>query len=104
MQYLISFFISKNYTYYISRHGLADGNDEKVLTGLYYRGDKEDNVHLLNCWFTLYANNDNDRIITQKIAYQKGYENKKPEYIGTCIASIFANIYHYVKDSDIPIT
>ena len=48
--------------------------------------------------------NDNGRIITQKIAYQKGYENKKPEYIGTCIASIFANIYHYVKDSDIPIT
>ena len=97
-------FISKNDTYYISKHGLADGNDDQVLTGLYYRGDKEDNVHLLNCWFTLQANNDNGRIITQKIAYQKGYENKKPEYIGTCIASIFANIYHYVKDSDIPIT
>ena len=97
-------FISKNDTYYISKHGLADGNDDQVLTGLYYRGDKEDNVHLLNCWFTLQANNNNGRIITQKIAYQKGYENKKPEYIGTCIASIFANIYHYVKDSDIPIT
>ena len=97
-------FISKNDTYYISKHGLADGNDQQVLTGLYYRGDKEDNVHLLNCWFTLQANNNNGRIITQKIAYQKGYENKKPEYIGTCIASIFANIYHYVKDSDIPIT
>ena len=97
-------FISKNYTYYISKHGLADGNDEQVLAGLYYRGDKEDNVHLLNCWFTLQANNNNGRIITQKIEYQKGYENKKPEYIGTCIASIFANIYHYVKDSDIPIT
>ena len=97
-------FISKNDTYYISKHGLADGNDGQVLAGLYYRGDKEDNVHLLNCWFTLQANNDNGRIITQKIAYQKGYENKKPEYIGTCIASIFANIYHYVKDSDVPIT
>ena len=97
-------FKSKDDTYYISKHGLADGNDGQVLTGLYYRGDKEDNVHLLNCWFTLQANNDNGRIITQKIAYQKGYENKKPEYIGTCIASIFANIYHYVKDSDIPIT
>lgn len=97
-------FVSKHNTYYISKHGLADGNDEQVLTGLYYRGDKEDNVHLLNCWFTLKANNNNGRIITQKIAYQKGYENKKPEYIGTCIASIFANIYHYIKDSDIPIT
>ena len=31
------------------------------------------------------------------------YSNKKPLYIGTCIASIFANIYHYVKDTDIPI-
>lgn len=97
-------FVSKHNTYYISKHGLADGNDGQVLTGLYYRGDKEDNVHLLNCWFTLKANNKNGRIITQKIAYQKGYENKKPEYIGTCIASIFANIYHYIKDSDIPIT
>lgn len=97
-------FISKNYTYYISKHGLADGNDGQVLTGLYYRGDKEDNVHLLNCWFTLQANNENGRIITQKIAYNKDYQNKKPKYIGTCIASIFANIYHYVKDSDIPIT
>ena len=97
-------FNSKNYTYYISKHGLADGNDGYVLAGLYYRGDKEDNVHLLNCWFTLQANNDNGRIITQKIAYQEEYENKKPKYIGTCIASIFANIYHYVKDSDIPIT
>ena len=97
-------FISKNDTYYISKHGLADGNDQQVLTGLYYRGDKEDNVHLLNCWFTLQANNNNGRIITQKIAYNKDYQNKKPKYIGTCIASIFANIYHYVKDSDIPIT
>lgn len=97
-------FISKNNTYYISKHGLADGNDQQVLTGLYYRGDKEDNVHLLNCWFTLQANNNNGRIITQKIAYNKDYQNKKPKYIGTCIASIFANIYHYVKDSDIPIT
>ena len=97
-------FFSKNYTYYISKHGLADGNDQQVLTGLYYRGDKEDNVHLLNCWFTLQANNNNGRIITQKIAYNKDYQNKKPKYIGTCIASIFANIYHYVKDSDIPIT
>lgn len=97
-------FISKNDTYYISKHGLADGNDKQVLTGLYYRGDKEDNVHLLNCWFTLYANNNNGRIITQEIAYKSGYENKKPKYIGTCIASIFANIYHYVKDSDIPVT
>lgn len=97
-------FFSKNDTYYISKHGLADGNDQQVLTGLYYRGDKEDNVHLLNCWFTLYANNDNGRIITQKIAYNRDYQNKKPKYIGTCIASIFANIYHYVKDSDVPIT
>ncbi len=97
-------FISKNDTYYISKHGLADGNDGQVLTGLYYRGDKEDNVHLLNCWFTLQANNDNGRTITQKIAYNKDYQNKKPKYIGTCIASIFANIYHYVKDSDVPIT
>lgn len=96
-------FISKNDTYYISKHGLADGNDQQVLTGLYYRGDKEDNVHLLNCWFTLQANNNNGRIITQKIAYNKDHQNKKPKYIGTCIASIFANIYHYVKDSDIPI-
>lgn len=97
-------FVSKNDTYYISKHGLADGNDGQVLTGLYYRGDKEDNVHLLNCWFTLQANNENGRIITQKIAYNKDYQNKKPKYIGTCIASIFANIYHYVKDSDVPIT
>lgn len=97
-------FISKNDTYYIGKHGLADGNDQQVLTGLYYRGDKEDNVHLLNCWFTLQANNNNGRIITQKIAYNKDYQNKKPKYIGTCIASIFANIYHYVKDSDVPIT
>lgn len=97
-------FVSKNDTYYIGYHGLADGNDENVLAGLYYRGDKEDNVHLLNCWFTLQANNNNGRIITQKIAYNKDYQNKKPEYIGTCIASIFANIYHYVKDSDVPIT
>ena len=97
-------FISKNDTYYIGKHGLADGNDQQVLTGLYYRGDKEDNVHLLNCWFTLQANNNNGRTITQKIAYNKDYQNKKPKYIGTCIASIFANIYHYVKDSDVPIT
>lgn len=97
-------FVSKHNTYYISKHGLADGNDGQVLTGLYYRGDKEDNVHLLNCWFTLQANNENGRIITQKIAYNKDYQNKKPKYIGTCIASIFANIYHYVKDSDVPIT
>ena len=98
-------FKSKDYTYNISKHGLAtNAEDETVLAGLYYRGDKEDNVHLLNCWFTLEANKNNGRTITQKIAYTDMFENSKPKYIGTCIASIFANIYHYVKDSDVPIT
>lgn len=101
------YFDSKNTTYYISKYGYANKvGDNKILSGLYYRGDKEDNVHLLNCWFTLKAsgNNENERKITQEIAYKPGYKNKKPKYIGTCIASIFANIYHYVKDSDVPIT
>lgn len=97
-------FMASNYSYHISKHGYANGDGSTILAGLYYRGDKEDNVHLLNCWFTLQANNDNGRTITQKIKYNKDYQNKKPEYIGTCIASIFANIYHYVKDSDVPIT
>ena len=98
-------FKSKDYTYNISKHGLAtNAEDETVLAGLYYRGDKEDNVHLLNCWFTLEANKNNGRTITQKIAYTDMFKNSKPKYIGTCIASIFANIYHYVKDSDVPIT
>ena len=100
-------FDSKDTTYYISKYGYANKvGDNKILSGLYYRGDKEDNVHLLNCWFTLKAsgNNENERKVTQEIAYRPGYENKKPKYIGTCIASIFANIYHYVQDSDVPIT
>ena len=100
-------FDSKDTTYYISKYGYADKvGDNKILSGLYYRGDKEDNVHLLNCWFTLKAsgNNENERTVTQEIAYKPGYENKKPKYIGTCIASIFANIYHYVQDSNVPIT
>lgn len=100
-------FDSKDTTYYISKYGYANKvGDNKILSGLYYRGDKENNVHLLNCWFTLKAsgNNKNERKVTQEIAYKLGYENKKPKYIGTCIASIFANIYHYIKDSDVPIT
>lgn len=100
-------FDSKDTTYYIGKYGYANKvGDDRILSGLYYRGDKEDNVHLLNCWFTLKAsgNNKNERKVTQEIAYRNGYKNKKPKYIGTCIASIFANIYHYVKDSDIPIT
>lgn len=100
-------FKSKDDTYWISNHGLADRDgDDIVLTGLYYRGDKEDNVHLLNCWFTLKArkNINNNRVVTQEIMYQDKYANKKPKYIGTCIASIFANIYHYVQDSSDPIT
>lgn len=94
------------YTYYISRYGFPNrDSDDKILSGLYYRGDKEDNVHLLNCWFTLQAEGKGDnRYVTQKIAYNKKYADKKPAYIGTCIASIFANIYHYIQDSDVPIT
>lgn len=95
-------------TYYISKYGYANEVDNSsnntILAGLYYRGDKEDNVHLLNCWFTLQGINESGKnIVTQKIAYKDSY-NKKPEYIGTCIASVFVNIYHYVQDSNLPIT
>ena len=98
-------FKSTDYTYHISKHGFANRvGDDTILAGLYYRGDKEDNVHLLNCWFTLQAYGEGDnRYVTQKIAYTLEYSTKKPLYIGTCIASVFANIYHYVKDTDIPI-
>lgn len=93
---------TNTYNYCISNYGYANGEGDTILAGLYYRGDKEDNVHLLNCWFTLTAKNNNKRIITQKIRYKN--ENKKPKYIGTCIASVFVNIYHYVQDSNLPIT
>lgn len=98
-------FKSSSYTYWLSNHGLANRNDDKqVLSGLYYRGDKEDNVHLLNCWFTLQANvTEGNRNITQQMAYKDRFNDIKPAYIGICIASVFANIYHYVKDTDIPI-
>lgn len=98
-------FKSTDDTYHISKHGFANKvGDKTILAGLYYRGDKEDNVHLLNCWFTLVADGEGDnRYVTQQIAYTFEYSNKKPLYIGTCIASVFANIYHYVKDTDIPI-
>ena len=98
-------FRSKDSTYWLSSHGLADrGGDTTVLAGLHYRGDKEDNVHLLNCWFTLKASGtEQNRIVTQELAYQSGYTGKRPIYVGTCIASVFANIYHYVKDSEEPV-
>lgn len=98
-------FESTDYTYHISKHGFANKDDhKKILAGLYYRGDTEDNVHLLNCWFILQAEGEGDnRYVSQKIAYNEGYTTKKPAYIGTCIASVFANIYHYIKDTDIPI-
>ena len=102
-------FIASNYSYHISKHGYANGDGNTILAGLYYRGDKEDNVHLLNCWFTLKATEkniedvgNNQRVITQEIS-SRAY-NKKPTYIGTCIASVFVNIYHYVQDSNLPIT
>lgn len=96
--------LNNKYYYYLDQYGHADGDSDTILAGLYYRGDKEDNVHLLNCWFTLYANNKDGRIVTQQIAYNDKYTGMRPNYIGTCIASIFANIYHYVQDSDISIS
>ena len=95
-------------TYYISKYGYANEIDNypknTILAGLYYRGDKEDNVHLLNCWFTLQGKKESGKnMVTQKIAYNDSY-TKKPKYIGTCIASVFVNIYHYVQDSNLPIT
>lgn len=97
---------TNTYNYCISNYGYANKKENNsILAGLYYRGDKEDNVHLLNCWFILKARNDNNnkRMITQEISYKDSY-TKKPKYIGTCIASVFVNIYHYVQDSNLPIT
>jgi hypothetical protein len=47
-------------------HKVNDGENNKYpLCTLAFKGDAEDNVHLLNCWFPLIASGSNDnRIVT----------------------------------------
>jgi hypothetical protein len=73
------------------------------LCTLLYRGDSEDNVHTLNCWFTLKAtgtggSDDNStRRLYQEAVFKSGVN--KPKYVGMWIASVLCNMYHYVEDS-----
>lgn len=82
-------------------HKVNDGENNKYpLCTLAFKGDAEDNVHLLNCWFPLIASGSNDnRIVTQQV-YLRNTGPKKPDYIGMWIASVFCNVYRYLDSSD----
>jgi hypothetical protein len=73
------------------------------LCALAYRGDSEDNVHTLNCWFTLKATGNNaggdnsSRRIYQETAMKSTVN--KAKYVGMWIAAVLCNMYHYVEDS-----
>lgn len=93
-----STFTSQSYNYNLSSYGYIGSNQATVLCGLLYRGDSEDNVHLLNCWFTLEASGSGQHHrITQKARFKSGIN--KPKYVGMWIASVLCNMYHYVEDS-----
>lgn len=93
-----STFASSDYTYNLHNYGYVRGNSAATLCALSFRGDSEDNVHLLNCWFMLKASGSGDnRKITQEANFRSGIN--KPKYVGMWIASVLCNMYHYVEDS-----
>lgn len=87
-------------TYNLTSYGKINGNEADTLCALCFKGDAEDNVHLLNCWFPLKATgSDDQRAVTQQVDL-RSTGPKKPDYVGMWIASVFCNIYRYIDSSD----